>query len=67
MINRLRWFYFLCYAGVGCWLGYFAPYLRGLGFSGEEIGVLSMLQALVGAGGKAAAVKMLKAAGGTSG
>jgi len=50
MIARLRWFYFLCYAGVGTWLGYFAPYLRGLGFSGEEIGVLSMLQALVGAG-----------------
>jgi PPP family 3-phenylpropionic acid transporter len=47
MIARLRWFYFLAYAGVGTWLSYFAPYLRGLGFSGEEIGAVSMAQQLV--------------------
>jgi PPP family 3-phenylpropionic acid transporter len=47
MIARLRWFYFLAYAGVGVWLSYFAPYLRGLGFSGEEIGAVSMVQQLV--------------------
>ncbi len=35
MIARLRWFYFLYYASVGTFLSYFAPYLRGLGFSGE--------------------------------
>ena len=47
MIARLRWFYFLAYAGVGAWLAYFAPYLRGLGFSGEQIGAVSMVQQLV--------------------
>lgn len=47
MIARLRWFYFLAYAGVGAWLSYFAPYLRGLGFSGEQIGAVSMAQQLV--------------------
>ena len=47
MIARLRWFYFLAYAGVGAWLAYFAPYLRGLGFSGEQIGAVSMAQQLV--------------------
>jgi PPP family 3-phenylpropionic acid transporter len=47
MIARLRWFYFLAYAGVGTWLSYFAPYLRGLGFSGEQIGAVSMAQQLV--------------------
>ena len=46
MIVRLRWFYFLAYAGVGTWLSYFAPYLRGLGFSGEQIGAVSMAQQL---------------------
>ena len=49
MIARLRLFYFLAYAGVGTWLSYFAPYLRGLGFSGEEIGAVSMTQQLVAA------------------
>ena len=38
MIGRLRWLYFLHYAGVGTFLSYFAPYLRGLGFSGEDPG-----------------------------
>jgi PPP family 3-phenylpropionic acid transporter len=47
MIPRLKWIYFLAYAGVGTWLSYFAPYLRGLGFSGEEIGAVSMAQQLV--------------------
>jgi PPP family 3-phenylpropionic acid transporter len=49
VIARLRLFYFLAYAGVGTWLSYFAPYLRGLGFSGEEIGAVSMTQQLVAA------------------
>jgi len=47
VIGRLRWFYFLAYAGVGTWLSYFAPYLRGLRFSGEQIGAVSMAQQLV--------------------
>jgi PPP family 3-phenylpropionic acid transporter len=47
MIPRLRWFYFLVYAGVGVSLAYFAPYLRGLGFSGEQIGAVSLAQQLV--------------------
>ena len=47
MIGRLRGFYFLAYAGVGVWLAYFAPYLRGLGFSGEQIGAVSTVQMLV--------------------
>ena len=46
MIWRLRAFYFLAYAGVGTWLSYFAPYLRGLGFSGEDIGFVTMVQQL---------------------
>jgi PPP family 3-phenylpropionic acid transporter len=47
MISRLRIFYFLAYGGVGIWLAYFAPYLRGLGFSGEQIGAVSLAQQLV--------------------
>jgi MFS transporter, PPP family, 3-phenylpropionic acid transporter len=49
MILRLRWFYFLYYAGVGTFLSYFAPYLRGLGFSGEQIGWVTFAQQSVGA------------------
>lgn len=49
MIVRLRWFYFLYYAGVGTFLSYFAPYLRGLGFSGEQIGWVTFAQQSVGA------------------
>ncbi|HEY6912732.1 MAG TPA: MFS transporter [Myxococcales bacterium] len=49
MIARLRWFYFLYYAGVGTFLSYFAPYLRGLGFSGEQIGWVTFAQQSVGA------------------
>jgi len=47
--TRLRLFYFLYYAGVGASLPYFAPYLRGLGFSGGEIGVVQMLGPLLAA------------------
>ena len=47
MIGRLRAFYFLAYAGVGAWLSYFAPYLRGLGFSGEAIGAVTTAQQLI--------------------
>src|SRR2546423_4650041 len=49
MIGRLRWLYFLHYAGVGTFLSYFAPYLRGLGFSGEQIGAVTFAQQAVAA------------------
>jgi PPP family 3-phenylpropionic acid transporter len=49
MIARLRWFYFLYYASVGTFLSYFAPYLRGLGFSGEQIGAVTFAQQAVAA------------------
>jgi PPP family 3-phenylpropionic acid transporter len=44
---RLRLLYFLYYGAVGSLLPYFAPYLRGLGFSGTEIGTVQMLGPLV--------------------
>ena len=37
-MRALRGFYFLYYGSVAALLSYFAPYLRGLGFSGAEIG-----------------------------
>ena len=46
---RLRLFYFLYYGYVGAHLPYFAPYLRGLGFSGAEIGAVQMVPPLVAA------------------
>jgi PPP family 3-phenylpropionic acid transporter len=46
---RLRLFYFLYYGYVGALLPYFAPYLRGLGFSGAEIGTVQMIPPLVAA------------------
>jgi len=49
MIARLRWLYFLYYAGVGTFLSYFAPYLRGLGFTGEQIGLVTFGQQMVAA------------------
>ncbi|MGZ6125484.1 MAG: MFS transporter, partial [Myxococcales bacterium] len=49
MIARLRWFYFFYYASVGTFLSYFAPYLRGLGFSGEQIGAVTFAQQAVAA------------------
>lgn len=41
--TRFRLFYFLYYGYVGANLPYFAPYLRGLGFSGAEIGLAQMV------------------------
>ena len=49
MLARLRIFYFLYYAGVGVFQSYFAPYLRGLGFSGEQIGAVMFAQQAVAA------------------
>jgi PPP family 3-phenylpropionic acid transporter len=46
---RLRSFYFLYYGCVGALLPYFAPYLRGLGFSGAEIGAVQMIGPVVAA------------------
>jgi MFS transporter, PPP family, 3-phenylpropionic acid transporter len=46
---RLRAFYFLYYGYVGATLGFLAPYLRGLGFSGDEIGAATMAAQLVAA------------------
>jgi PPP family 3-phenylpropionic acid transporter len=45
---RLRLFYFLFYGSVGAVLPYFAPYLRGLGFSGAQIGAVQMIAPLLG-------------------
>ena len=45
--TRLRLFYFAYYGCVGTLLPYFAPYLRGLGFSGERIGTVQMIGPLV--------------------
>jgi|WetSurMetagenome_2_1015567.scaffolds.fasta_scaffold147436_2 MFS transporter, PPP family, 3-phenylpropionic acid transporter len=45
--TRLRLFYFAYYGGVGTLLPYFAPYLRGLGFTGEQIGTVQMIGPLV--------------------
>src|SRR5574340_1119469 len=44
---RLRLLYFLYYGNVGAFMPYFAPYLRGLGFSGEEIGAVQMIPSLL--------------------
>ena len=46
---ELRTLYFLYYAGVGSFLFYFAPYLRGLGFSGAQIGAVIMASQVVSA------------------
>ncbi len=45
--TRLRLFYFAYYGCVGTLLPYFAPYLRGLGFTGEQIGTVQMVGPLV--------------------
>ncbi len=45
--TRLRLFYFLYYGGVGTSLPYFAAYLRGRGFTGQEIGLVQMLPSLL--------------------
>jgi PPP family 3-phenylpropionic acid transporter len=44
---RLRLFYFLYYGSIGASLPYLAPYLKGLGFSGAEIGTVQMVGPLV--------------------
>lgn len=45
--SRLRLVYFLYYGGVGVFLPYFGAYLRGLGFSGKQIGFVQMLPSLL--------------------
>lgn len=45
--TRLRLFYFLYYGNVGTVLPYFAAYLRGLGFSGREIGLVQMVPSIL--------------------
>ena len=45
---RLRLLYFLYYGAVGSLLPYFAPYLRGLGFTGTEIGTVQLVGPLLG-------------------
>lgn len=47
--TRLRLFYFLYYGSIGVSLPYLAPYLKGLGFSGNQIGTVQMLAPLVSA------------------
>jgi PPP family 3-phenylpropionic acid transporter len=47
--GRLRAFYFLYYGYVAATLGFLAPYLRGLGFSGDEIGGVTTAAQLVAA------------------
>ena len=49
MRGPLRGVYFLYYGYVGAILGYLAPYLRGLGFTGEQIGAVSTAAQLVAA------------------
>jgi PPP family 3-phenylpropionic acid transporter len=41
--TRLRALYFLYYGNVGTYLPFFAVYLKGLGFTGEQIGLVQML------------------------
>ncbi len=45
--TRLRLFYLLYYGNVGTYLPFFAAYLRGRGFTGEEIGLVQMLPSLL--------------------
>jgi MFS transporter, PPP family, 3-phenylpropionic acid transporter len=47
--SRLRLFYFAYYGAVGANLPFFAAYLRGLGFSGEQIGSVQMIGPLLAA------------------
>ena len=49
MKRRLAGVYFLYYGYVGATLGYLAPYLRGLGFSGEAIGSVATAAQFVAA------------------
>ncbi len=45
--TRLRVLYFLYYGAVGANLPYFAPYLRGVGFTGDQIGLVQSLGPVV--------------------
>ncbi|XYH99413.1 MFS transporter [Sorangium sp. So ce1128] len=45
---KLKLFYFLFYGAVGVYVMFFAPYLRGLGFTGDQIGLVTMLSPSVG-------------------
>lgn len=45
--TRLRLFYLLYYGNVGTYLPYFAAYLRGIGFSGREIGFVQMVPSIL--------------------
>ncbi|TMB33271.1 MAG: MFS transporter [Deltaproteobacteria bacterium] len=47
--GRLRAFYFLYYGYVGASQGFLAPWLRGLGFTGDAIGGIAMAAQLVSA------------------
>ena len=47
--GRLRAFYLIYFAGIGINIPFFAPYLRGLGFSGRQIGTSQMIGALTAA------------------
>lgn len=47
----LRAFYFLFYGAVGVYVMFFAPYLRGLGFTGTDIGTVTVLGPFVGIAG----------------
>jgi MFS transporter, PPP family, 3-phenylpropionic acid transporter len=44
---RLRLLYFLYYGNVGAFMPFFPAYLRGLGFSGEQIGAVQMIPSLL--------------------
>jgi PPP family 3-phenylpropionic acid transporter len=44
---RLRLVYFAYYANVGAFMPHFAPYLRGLGFSGEQIGSVLLIPSVL--------------------
>ncbi len=44
--RKLKVFYFLHFMGVGIYYPFLAPYLRGLGFDGDEIGTAQMAGAI---------------------
>lgn len=61
----LKAFYFFFYGALGCYLVFFPPYLRGLGFSGEQLGFIVTACQIAGLGatlGWAALADRLQAA-----
>lgn len=44
---RLRLIYFFYYGNVGAFMPFFPAYLRGLGFSGEQLGAVQMIPSLL--------------------